>query len=77
VEIRQVGDDLVMNIGTNPVLKGPLRHWHYDTFRAELGDGRDAPFMVQFELGDDGQVAAVRLEGIEGVFGRAGPGSTP
>lgn len=71
IVVQQAGDGLVMSIGTNPVLHGALKHWHYDYFRAELGDGRDSPTMVQFELGRDGQVAGLRLEGIEGAFGKA------
>jgi hypothetical protein len=66
-----------MNIGTNPNLTGPLRHWHYDSFRAELGDGRDSPLMVQFELGSDGQVAGLRMEGIDGEFGKEQQNTTP
>jgi CubicO group peptidase (beta-lactamase class C family) len=61
---------LVLSIGSNPELRGPLRHWHYDSFRAELGDGRESPDLVQFGLGPDGQVMELRLTGIEGVFGR-------
>lgn len=71
IAVRQGGNGLVMNIGTNPVLAGPLRHWHFDTFRAELGDGRDSPSMVQFEIGTNGQVEGLRLEGVDGEFGRA------
>jgi hypothetical protein len=77
VGIQQSGDGLAMNIGTNPILKGPLKHWHYDYFRAELGDGRDSPFMVQFELGSDGQVAGLRMEGIEGEFRKERQNTSP
>ena len=70
VVVQQVGDSLVLSIGTNLQLRGPLRHWHYDSFRAELGDGREAPDLVQFGVGADGQVAELRLGGIEGGFGR-------
>jgi len=70
VEVQQEGEGLRFSIGTNPILRGPLRHWHYDSFRAELGDGRDSPVMVRFGLGADGQVAELWLEGTEGEFGR-------
>jgi len=70
VEVHQEGEGLELKVGTNPLLTGPLQHWHYDGFRAELGDGRDAPIMVQFGLGGDGQVAELRVEGIEGKFAR-------
>ena len=68
--MQQEGEALRFSIGTNPILRGPLRHWHYDSFRAELGDGRDSPVMVRFGLGADGQVAELWLEGTEGEFGR-------
>jgi CubicO group peptidase (beta-lactamase class C family) len=68
--VQETGDGLVVSIGTNPLLRGPLRHWHFDTFRAELGDGRDSPELVQFGLGADGQVAELKFGGIEGAFGR-------
>jgi len=70
VQVEQEGEGLCFSIGTNPILRGPLRHWHYDSFRAELGDGRDSPVMVRFGLGADGQVAELWLEGAEGEFGR-------
>ena len=42
---------------------GPLEHWHYDTFRAALGDGRDAPLMVTFALDARGEPASLTLMG--------------
>ena len=70
VLVQQNGEGLTLTIGSNPLLRGPLKHWHYDSFRAELGDGREYPELVQFELGTDGKVADLRIEGIEGEFGR-------
>lgn len=68
--VEATGNGLMLSIGNNPMLRGLLQHWHYDSFRAELGDGRQPPELVQFGLGSDGKVAEVRLEGIEGWFGR-------
>jgi CubicO group peptidase (beta-lactamase class C family) len=68
--VERAGDRLVFHMGNNPMLRGPLRHWHYDVFQAELGDGRDSPTMVQFELSADGQVADLRVGEIEGAFER-------
>jgi CubicO group peptidase (beta-lactamase class C family) len=55
------GDSLVMHMGTGAGLRGPLRHWHYDTFRAELGDGRSDPVLVLFVLGAEGDVQELRI----------------
>jgi CubicO group peptidase (beta-lactamase class C family) len=52
---------LGLRIGTNPELRGPLLHWHYDTFRAALGDGRSEPVLVTFQLGPDGMVQELRI----------------
>jgi CubicO group peptidase (beta-lactamase class C family) len=52
-------------IGVGPNSSGPLTHWHYDTFHATLGDGRDGPTTLQFVLGTDGKVAKVLLDGSD------------
>jgi CubicO group peptidase (beta-lactamase class C family) len=44
---------------------GTLAHWQYDTFRGELGDGRGGKTSVVFQLGMDGTVSRVLLEGSE------------
>lgn len=56
---------LRMKLGTALGGSGPLTHWHYDTFHAMLGDGRDGPTTLQFVLGIDGKVAKVLLDGSE------------
>ena len=68
--VQETGDGLVLSIGSNPLLRGPLRHWHFDSFQAELGDGRDAPELVQFGLGADGQVEGLKFGEVEGAFRR-------
>ncbi len=68
--VELTADRLAFHMGTNPMLRGTLRHWHYDVFRAELGDGREAPPLVEFGLSLDGRVAEVRVGDIEGAFVR-------
>lgn len=68
--IDLAGDHLVFHMGTTPGLRGPLSHWHFDTFRAALGDGREDPMTVQFGLSAEGQVAELRIKGVEGAFAR-------
>jgi len=68
VETRTDGLWVVM--GSNPQLTGGLSHWHYDTFRAHLGDGRSDPEWVQFVLGTSGRVAELRFGRGEGMVFR-------
>ncbi|MBI3566993.1 MAG: serine hydrolase [Gemmatimonadetes bacterium] len=56
---------LHVQLGTAANARGPLEHWHYDTFHATLGDGRDGPATVQFVLGPDGKVAKALFGGSE------------
>ena len=63
IEISANGGALRLRAGTNPMTVGPLEHWHYDTFRAALGDGRDAPLMVTFALDARGAPASLTLMG--------------
>ena len=53
------GEILRVRMGTR--LSGLLEHWHYDTFRAHMGDGRSQPVWVTFVLGPTGQIAELRL----------------
>lgn len=68
--VELAGDRLMFQMGNNPMLRGPLSHWHYDTFQAALGDGRDSPTMMRFGLATDGHVAELRVSGVEGAFAR-------
>ena len=63
IEISATGGALGLRAGTNPMTAGPLEHWHYDTFRAVLGDGREAPLMVTFTLDARGVPANLTLMG--------------
>ena len=59
LDVTRAGDGLRLAFGSNPVTAGPLEHWHYDTFRARVGDGRDGPLRVTFAL--DGAGAPAEL----------------
>ena len=49
-------------LGPLPQNTGTLEHFHYDTFRSRLGDGRGGWTYVTFRLNQVGAVAAVRLQ---------------
>lgn len=49
-------------IGPLAQMAGTLEHFHYDTFRARMGDGRNGWSYVTFRLNQAGNVAAVRLQ---------------
>jgi CubicO group peptidase (beta-lactamase class C family) len=63
LDIVAADGGLRLVIGTNPVLAGPMEHWQFDTFRAHLGDGRDAPVLVTFELDASGSPAHLETQG--------------
>lgn len=42
-----------------------LDHWHFDTFKGVSDRFWEEPSLVQFQLGADGKVSAMRLEGAE------------
>ncbi len=56
------GDAQVVRFGPAPENRGRLEHWHHDTFRARLGDGRGGWTYFTFRVGADGHVAALRFE---------------
>lgn len=63
LRIDERDGQLRLQLGAGAQNAGPLEHWHYDTFRAMLGDGRAGAQAVQFVLGTDGRVASLRLGG--------------
>ena len=63
---------LRLGYGTNPAAAGPLEHWNYDTFLARLGDGRDTPPLVTFELDEHGMPGHLTVFGER--FTRAAAG---
>lgn len=60
--VTQEGEALMIAFGPAPENRGRLEHWHHDTFRARLGDGRGGWTSFTFRLGADGAAAAVRFE---------------
>ncbi len=65
VVVTAVPDGLRVALGPSADNAGTLTHWQYDTFRGELGDGRGGKTMVVFQLGMDGAVSRVLLDGSE------------
>lgn len=62
LSITADGGALFVRFGPAPENRGALEHFHLDTFRAKLGDGRGGWTYFTFRLGADGKVAAVRFE---------------
>lgn len=62
VQVTLMDGALSMAIGRLPANRGRLEHWHHDTFRGRLGDGRGGWTYVTFRLGASGTVAALRVE---------------
>lgn len=60
LQVRLVNGALALNVGPLAQNAGALEHFHYDTFRVRLGDGRNGWTYVTFRTGGDGRVAAVR-----------------
>ena len=56
---------LQMQLGAGSQNGGALEHWHYDTFRVFIGDGRGGANLLQFMLDANGKVARVLLDGSE------------
>jgi hypothetical protein len=80
LEVVEENGKLTARMGTESQLRGELVHWHYDTFRAHLGDGRSNPSWVRFVIDVDGRVTELRFGDGEGmVFTRAAeaPSSLP
>jgi len=59
------GDSLRIQMGTSPSLRGTLEHWHFDTFRTALGDGRSGKSSLMFQLDAEGKVSRVLLDGSD------------
>jgi len=66
-KIELKNDELTLQIGK---IKGPLGHWHYDTFVLGLPSSLSPGFMATFTLNARGKVDELRLSGI-GDFKRA------
>ncbi|MCC7055261.1 MAG: serine hydrolase [Gemmatimonadaceae bacterium] len=74
VVVTQEGDALAVRMGTDPQMRGRMEHWHQDTFRVALGDGRGGYNYLVFRLGLDGTMIELRLDGAdEYTFTRTAP----
>jgi hypothetical protein len=52
-------------LGVGAQNSGPLEHWHYDTFRVMLGDGRGGASYLTFVIDPQGKATKVLLDGSE------------
>ena len=68
LEIRHESGKLVLDFGPGRI--ADLEHWHHDTFRARWRDPELGRTFATFDLGRDGAVRALQLEGHAG-FERA------
>jgi CubicO group peptidase (beta-lactamase class C family) len=64
LKVRHEGGKLVLDFGPGRV--ADLEHWHYDTFRARWRDPELGRTFATFDLGRDGAVRALQLEGYAG-----------
>lgn len=60
--VRETNGQLSIEFGPMPENRGTLEHWHYDTFRSRLGDGRGGWTYFTFRMGANGTVAAMRFD---------------
>lgn len=64
------GQVLTMRMGLSPTLAGRLEHWHFDTFRTRLGDGRSGWTTVGFSTVLDGSIGALVLDDPSQTFAK-------
>jgi CubicO group peptidase (beta-lactamase class C family) len=63
--ISEKNGKLQIRMGVGEENTGTLEHWNYDSFRTQLGDGRNGWTMFQFALAPDATVANIALENSE------------
>jgi CubicO group peptidase (beta-lactamase class C family) len=63
--ITEQNGKLKIRLGVGAENEGMLEHWHYDSFRVRMGDGRNGWNMLQFALAPDGKISAVSLDGSD------------
>lgn len=59
IEVSLRNGALALRFGPLPENNGPLKHWHYDSFRWPGGDGRYGETNVRFEQSDEGGIDAL------------------
>lgn len=62
VEVKKIGEELVLHFWDTEGLEAKLEHWHYDTFRAVWKNRAQREEFMQFHLGKDGKVEALDFE---------------
>jgi CubicO group peptidase (beta-lactamase class C family) len=63
-------EGLMVSMGPENQLRGPLLHWHYDTFRAHMGDGRSSPGWLRFVVDANGAATELRFGTVEAMIFR-------
>lgn len=63
VAIAQQGNSLVLRMGPSTTTGGTLEHFHYDTFRSFLGDGRAGASYLTFVVNGEGKASKLLLNG--------------
>jgi CubicO group peptidase (beta-lactamase class C family) len=56
---------LQARMGSDPQMRGAAEHWHQDTFRIALGDGRGGYNYLVFRLGLEGKIIDMRFDGSD------------
>lgn len=62
IEVKKEGRDLVLHFWDTDNLQATLEHWHYDTFLAVWKNPAQREEFMQFQLNNDGKVAALDFE---------------
>jgi hypothetical protein len=60
--VTEENGTLRVHAGPAPTMAGTLEHWHYETFRTKLGDGRGEWTWLTFSRAGDGRIRTVCLE---------------
>lgn len=62
IDVKKVGNDLVLHFWDTDELEAKLEHWHFDTFRAVWKNPAQREEFMQFHLDKNGKVAALDFE---------------
>src|SRR5690554_4463748 len=62
VEVKKVGQDLVLYFWDTEGLEAKLEHWHFDTYRALWKNPAQREEFMQFHLNKEGKVEALDFE---------------
>ena len=64
IAIAEQGGRLRIDFRQTPNMAGTLRHWQYDTFRADWDDASIEPAYVSFALDAEGKVARITMKAV-------------